>query len=73
MEMIELVRSEREELTQVKSNVEEQLMETIVPKDLDDGKGVVVEVRSGTGDGHMWRSHIHVPTIALLLLLLLLF
>lgn len=48
-EMIELARLEREELEQSLKSIESDLVKLLTPKDKDDEKDIVIEVRAGTG------------------------
>jgi peptide chain release factor 1 len=48
-EMAALARDEMEELDQQKSEIEENLRIALIPKDPNDEKNVIMEVRAGTG------------------------
>ncbi len=48
-EMAALAREEMEELERQKSEIEEDLRIALIPKDPNDDKNVIVEVRAGTG------------------------
>ena len=48
-EMRDLAKSEIEELTPQKEEMEAVLKEMLIPKDPNDGKNVILEIRAGTG------------------------
>jgi len=48
-EMRELARAEEEELTSRSSRIEAELKELLVPKDPNDAKNAILEIRAGTG------------------------
>ena len=48
-EMEELIKSELETLEEKKSKVEEQLKILLIPKDPNDDRNVIMEIRAGTG------------------------
>lgn len=48
-EMVNLARVELSELEQRRANVEEQLRFLLIPKDPNDEKNVILEIRAGTG------------------------
>ncbi len=48
-EMIELARAEVEDLTSQRDNVESEIRRMLVPKDPNDDRDVIVEIRAGTG------------------------
>ena len=48
-ELKELAKTELEELYEKRDSLEEKIKLLLVPKDPDDDKGVIVEVRAGTG------------------------
>ncbi|HEY7545607.1 MAG TPA: peptide chain release factor 1 [Blastocatellia bacterium] len=48
-EMVELARAEFMELEQTRSRVEEELKVLLIPKDPNDEKNVILEIRAGTG------------------------
>lgn len=48
-EMRELARAEEEELTTRSSKIEAELKELLVPKDPNDAKNAILEIRAGTG------------------------
>jgi peptide chain release factor 1 len=48
-EMRELARGEEEELTSRSSKIEAELKELLVPKDPNDAKNAILEIRAGTG------------------------
>lgn len=48
-ELIELAETELEELEKKKEYLEEKIKMLIIPKDPDDNKNVIVEIRAGTG------------------------
>ncbi|MDX1670703.1 MAG: peptide chain release factor 1 [Balneolaceae bacterium] len=48
-EIVEMARDENEELTQRLDELEEQIKLKLIPKDPDDSKNVIVEIRAGTG------------------------
>lgn len=48
-EMISMIQSEKEGYLKTCEDYEMRIMNQIVPKDVDDNKGIVVEVRTGTG------------------------
>ena len=48
-ELIELAKSELEELQEKKSKLEEKLKFLLIPKDPNDSKDTIVEIRAGTG------------------------
>ncbi len=48
-EMREMAREELEELEERKQKMEEQLKLMLIPKDPDDSKDILLEIRSGTG------------------------
>ena len=50
LEMLSLIQLEKDEYLQSFGELEDQMMTQLVPRDVDDGKGVVVEVRAGTGE-----------------------
>lgn len=47
--MVQLIVIEKEERTAVFEEIEQQIISHLVPKDRDDAKDVVLEVRAGTG------------------------
>lgn len=48
-EMKELARTEIEELTEENEKMEDELQKLLIPKDPDDSKNTIVEIRAGTG------------------------
>ncbi len=48
-ELLEIAESELEELKEKQINLEEKIKFLLIPKDPDDDKSVIVEVRAGTG------------------------
>ncbi len=48
-DLIKLARDELEEITPLKEQLESDLAEAIMPKDPNEGKDVVMEIRAGTG------------------------
>lgn len=48
-DLIELAETELEELEKKKEDLEEKIKMLIIPKDPDDNKNVIVEIRAGTG------------------------
>jgi len=48
-ELKELARNEIDELTEKQENIEEELKFLLLPKDPDDSKNVIMEIRAGTG------------------------
>ena len=48
-ELFEMAQLERDELTAKLDDLEEQLREELTPKDPNDGRNVVLEIRAGTG------------------------
>ena len=48
-ELIELAKSELEELQAKKNSLEEKLKFLLIPKDPNDTKNTIVEIRAGTG------------------------
>lgn len=48
-EMKEMAREEIQSLTEVKEELEERIKVLLIPKDPEDSKDVVIEIRSGTG------------------------
>ena len=47
--MVELCQMEREELIAKLNDVEKHIIKTLTPRDVADDRGVVLEVRAGTG------------------------
>lgn len=63
-ELRELAKMELEELEPVRENLENELRELLMPKDPNDNKNCIVEIRSGTGGdeaalfaGDLWRMY----------------
>ncbi len=63
-ELRELAKMELEELEPVKESLENELRELLMPKDPNDNKNCIVEIRSGTGGdeaalfaGDLWRMY----------------
>src|SRR4030067_3011137 len=50
-DLLEMAKVELEELIPQKEELEEKLKILLVPKDPNDGKNVIVEIRAGTGGG----------------------
>jgi peptide chain release factor 1 len=48
-DLIKLARDELEEITPLKEQLESELAEAIMPKDPNEGRDVVMEIRAGTG------------------------
>jgi len=48
-ELLELAHSERDELTERKEQLEDKLKYMIIPKDPQDSRNAIVEIRAGTG------------------------
>jgi peptide chain release factor 1 len=48
-ELLEIAQSELEELKEKQINIEERIKFLLIPKDPDDDKSVIVEIRAGTG------------------------
>jgi peptide chain release factor 1 len=48
-EMLEMIREEVATESNKLDDVEELLVKSLLPKDIDDERGVVIEVRAGTG------------------------
>ena len=48
-EMKEMAKEELDELTQEKTKLEEEIKILLIPKDPEDGKNAIVEIRAGTG------------------------
>ena len=48
-ELVELAKSELEELEEKKNRLEEKLKFLLIPKDPNDSKDTIVEIRAGTG------------------------
>jgi len=57
-EMRELARSEMKELSASAEELEEKLLVLLLPRDPNDGKNVIVEIRAGTGGGeaNLWAG-----------------
>ena len=49
MEMAALARQEREDALELLREVDHRIINNLAPRDVDDDRGVVVEVRAGTG------------------------
>ena len=45
----ELIREELEEFQRIKTQLDEQIKWLLIPKDPNDNKNVIMEIRSGTG------------------------
>lgn len=65
-EMAELAREEASELTKDLADIDSKLEELLVPRDPDDEKNVIVEIRAGAGGdeaslfaGELYRMYIH--------------
>ncbi len=50
-EMLRLVKEELENLKQTQSKILEELKVLLIPKDINEGKDAIVEIRAGTGGG----------------------
>jgi len=50
-EMVALIKQEVEALKERRSNLERQIKEELLPRDPNDEKNVIVEIRAGTGGG----------------------
>lgn len=48
-ELIEIARAELEDLNKKKSSLEHDLKVMLIPKDSNEGKNIIVEIRAGTG------------------------
>ena len=48
-EMVEMAETELEELKEEKEKLEDDIKVLLLPKDLNDDKGVIMEIRAGTG------------------------
>lgn len=48
-ELIEIARAELEDLNERKSSLEHDLKVMLIPKDSNEGKNIIVEIRAGTG------------------------
>ncbi|MCS7264581.1 MAG: peptide chain release factor 1 [Armatimonadetes bacterium] len=48
-ELVKLAQEELEKIVPIKERFEEELAEALIPKDLNDGKDLIVEIRAGTG------------------------
>jgi len=50
-ELVDMAQMEKEELTEQETNLAEKLKLLLIPKDPNDGKDTVVEIRAGAGGG----------------------
>jgi len=48
-ELLEMARQESQQLEEQKASCEEELKELLLPKDPNDAKNVILEIRAGTG------------------------
>ncbi len=60
-EMRELIRTELEEKEQRRAELETELKELLIPKDANDGKNVIVEIRGAEGgeEANLWAGELY--------------
>ena len=63
-EMVDLAQKDLNELIKKKEKYENDLKLFLLPKDEDDNKNAIVEIRAGTG-GSVSYTHLTLPTILL--------